>query len=149
MSCGIYIIRNKITSYLYIGQATDIGKRWQDHIRLLEKGTHHSEKLQEEWLLYGPCGYTFEVVELCPKQKLSEKEKYWMELNLSNLYNTQHYISYYQQTYQKPPTQDAKLLEITRLIKEGYNDTQIANMVLGRGGPQVKKVRRIRNNLHL
>lgn len=40
---GIYMIRNKTTNKVYIGQSTDISLRWKDHKSLLNKGTHHNE----------------------------------------------------------------------------------------------------------
>lgn len=33
MTCGIYMIKNKKTGQMYIGQAFDIEKRWTRHIK--------------------------------------------------------------------------------------------------------------------
>ena len=37
MTCGIYMIKNKITGQMYIGQSIDIERRWKEHYRGRDK----------------------------------------------------------------------------------------------------------------
>ncbi len=34
---------------VYVGSSVDIGRRWREHIALLNRGRHHSKSLQEAW----------------------------------------------------------------------------------------------------
>lgn len=58
MDSGIYLLRfpNK---YFYIGKSEHISKRWQQHCKDFEKGTH-SRRMQEAYNQYGyPSGEVF------------------------------------------------------------------------------------------
>ena len=59
---GIYSITNTITNEKYIGEARDVAKRWQQHIKQLELNSHHSYKLQESYNKYGITVFTFNVL---------------------------------------------------------------------------------------
>lgn len=63
----------------YIGQSVNIRKRWQEHKRELNKGTHHNDHLQNAWTLYGSKNFLFTVLELCDKESLDTLEKRWVE----------------------------------------------------------------------
>lgn len=86
---GIYIIKNKVTKQYYVGESRDIEKRWKQHKRELNKGTHHSKKLQAAWNEYGEQAFTFKVVQrlwFCDnvnKEKLDIilylREEYYMD----------------------------------------------------------------------
>lgn len=75
--CGIY----KLTvigdeSICYIGQAVNIKERWYDHIKkMVGVDSKGSEKLYE----YGPDQLGWRVVEEVNRDKLNEREKYWIE----------------------------------------------------------------------
>lgn len=77
---GIYKITNKHNNKIYIGKSKDIMQRWSTHEKSLVKGTHHSEKLQNDFILYGGIeAFDFSVVEICAPSELNEKEKYYIE----------------------------------------------------------------------
>lgn len=76
---GIYCIENNINHMKYIGQSVNIRKRWQEHRRELNKGTHHNDHLQNAWTLYGSKNFLFTVLELCDKESLDTLEKRWVE----------------------------------------------------------------------
>lgn len=63
---GIYKITNKATNKFYIGSSSDITKRWREHVKLLDKNTHHSYKLQEAWNDYGAENFVFEILMVLP-----------------------------------------------------------------------------------
>jgi group I intron endonuclease len=74
-SSGIYQILNTANGKRYIGSAIRISKRWAEHRRDLQKGTHHSVALQKAWHKYGPDNFAFSVVELCDVAFLIQTEQ--------------------------------------------------------------------------
>ena len=78
---GIYKITYIKTGEAYIGKTTNISTRWQNHIKTacgLEgaaRTTFHNRLEQD-----GIWNYTFEILEEVPKDKLSEREKFYIEL---------------------------------------------------------------------
>lgn len=88
---GIYKIENKINGKVYIGQSTNIEKRWAKHLEDLNKGRHHCSKLQEDYLKYDISNFAFVILEVCEKERLDELEKYYISLNLYNAYNSLKY----------------------------------------------------------
>lgn len=84
---GIYKITNVKDGKIYIGQSTDIKTRWSNHIKAALKidSIAHSrvhDAMGEE----GIWNFTFELLEQCPKEKLNEREKYYIEFYQSNTY---------------------------------------------------------------
>lgn len=73
---GIYCIRKD--DMFYVGQAVNIQKRWIRHKRLLTKGKHHNQHLQNSWKKYGPELFEFEIIEICDKDMLLNHENYWI-----------------------------------------------------------------------
>lgn len=59
---GIYAIRCLPDGRVYVGQSRRIMGRWRDHLRELREG-RGSPKLQKAWDQYGPCQFSFEVLE--------------------------------------------------------------------------------------
>ena len=60
---------------MYIGESTDIYKRWNSHIRNQKNKSHHSYKLQKDWNLYGEQNFKFKII-LFMDDKFSEDEYY-------------------------------------------------------------------------
>ena len=90
MKSGIYAIYNKEDGKIYIGQSVYVNRRISDHKRLLNKGLHKNEYLQRSYTKR-PEQFEFKVLELCEKQELDDKEKYWISFfesdKRSNGYN--------------------------------------------------------------
>lgn len=75
---GIYKITNKLNGKVYIGKSKDIMQRWAAHEHALNKGTHHSTKLQEDFNHNGGIEiFDFSVLEVCAPSELNEKERYY------------------------------------------------------------------------
>lgn len=78
---GIYKITNKQTHEAYIGKTTDISTRWQNHLKTavgLEgaaKSTLHTRLAAD-----GIWNYTFEILEEVPKDQLSTREAFYIDL---------------------------------------------------------------------
>ena len=60
---GIYKITNTENNKVYIGESIRIEKRWEQHLDALRSNSHHSEKLQREYNMFGEEAFRFEVIE--------------------------------------------------------------------------------------
>lgn len=84
--CGIYKLTDKSTGYVYIGQSVDIANRWKTHIKYgLGIDTPITpnklyQTMQGSSLWY----WTFELLEECKKQKLNERERFWIDFYQSD-----------------------------------------------------------------
>lgn len=78
-NCGIYKITNTITGDYYIGSACNISNRWSLHRRTLANNKHHSIHLQRAYNKYGAEYFKFSVLEYCEKEKLIEREQYYID----------------------------------------------------------------------
>lgn len=75
---GIYAIKNKVNGKIYIGQSTNIENRWYKHKTSLRHNYHGNYHLQCSWNKYGEDSFEFSVLEECAKDKLDEREIYWI-----------------------------------------------------------------------
>ena len=83
--CGIYKITNKATGEVYIGQSVNIAQRWKQHIKCgLGIDASSTNKLYNIMQLTGVWNFTFEVLEECSRDKLNEKERFWIDMYQSN-----------------------------------------------------------------
>lgn len=77
---GIY----KITSpsgCIYIGQAYDMDRRWNDHKRFAKK--NRKSKLVSSFIKHGIENHKFEIIEICTEEQLNERE-----INYIRVYDT-------------------------------------------------------------
>jgi len=74
----IYKITNTKTGKVYIGSAKDFKVRWEQHKRMLDKGEHHSPKLQNSYSYHGEQCFEYEVLEDL-SGKVSREELYKVE----------------------------------------------------------------------
>lgn len=84
--CGIYKITETSSGRAYIGQSTDVRTRWANHLKTalgVDGGAAHA-RFHDALGQIGIENFTFELLEDCPKEKLNEREKF--------------YISFYQTT---------------------------------------------------
>ncbi len=71
---GIYAITNTVSGKVYVGQAQNVEKRWNDHASYLSRGAHINRHLQAAWNKYGADSFEFSVIELCDVDDLDERE---------------------------------------------------------------------------
>lgn len=77
---GIYKITNDKTKKAYIGRSTSVRKRLTDHIKsAVGISTIADQKVHEAMREEGLWNFTFELIQECPKDKLSEREKFYIE----------------------------------------------------------------------
>lgn len=68
---GIYKIAYTQETIVYIGSSVNIEVRWRKHKSDLNKGLHHSYKLQDSWDAYGDESFIFSVLK---EDNLSHRE---------------------------------------------------------------------------
>ena len=78
---GIYKITNQKNNMCYIGQSVDIATRWKNHAKCgLGIDTPADNKLYKDMMSEGIWNFSWELLEECSKDKLNEKEKFYIEL---------------------------------------------------------------------
>ena len=84
---GIYKITNLDTQRAYIGRSTDIKKRLTEHVKgAFNISTIADQEIHRAMGREGVDKFSFEVLEKVEKEKLNEREKYWIDF-----YQTQSY----------------------------------------------------------
>ena len=84
---GIYKITHAETKKSYIGRSTSVYKRLQEHIKSsLGVGTIADQWVHHEMRAQGIENFTFELVEECDKDKLSEREKHYISFFQTDVY---------------------------------------------------------------
>lgn len=79
---GIYVITNKINNKQYVGQSTNLSRRWSDH---RSKSRHPRKPDEYRNLLYiaireyGLENFSFEILEECDVEELNEREIFWIK----------------------------------------------------------------------
>lgn len=81
---GIYKITNKINGHAYIGLSTNIEDRFAYHKNSYNHKRESNKLLYIAFNKYGIKNFTFEILEECKVEELSEKEQYYI-----TLYDTQ------------------------------------------------------------
>lgn len=76
-TCGIYLIRNKITKDFYIGASVNIAGRLSQHFKLGKNLCN--DRLHEDVLKYGFKNFEWEVLCECSKERLLEMEQYFYD----------------------------------------------------------------------
>ncbi len=80
MHTGIYKITEIASGKCYVGQAANLSERWKQHIkRGVGADAPTRNKLYPAMIAAGPENFTFEVVELCDRLLLDEREDYWQD----------------------------------------------------------------------
>lgn len=77
--CGIYLITCVPTGRRYVGQSCDIRSRWYGHKHNLKANKNHNVILQSSWNKYGEACFEFSILELCQKEDLNSRERYWID----------------------------------------------------------------------
>lgn len=62
---GVYGLRNKITTYIYVGKAIDIGVKPSQHFPKLRRNKHHTPLLQQDYNTYGEKSFELIILNDC------------------------------------------------------------------------------------
>lgn len=87
MSIGIYKITNLVNGKFYIGQSINIENRWKKHKQISnqENSPCYNYPLYRSIRKYGIDNFSFEIIEICEKKDLNDREIYWIyTLNSTN-----------------------------------------------------------------
>lgn len=78
---GIYKITNTINGKSYIGQSTNIHRRWQAEVADSNNVNNHSYDypLMRAFRKYGVDNFKFEIIEECKAEELNRREMYWVD----------------------------------------------------------------------
>lgn len=101
---GIYKITNLLNKQSYIGQSICVESRIKQHILSSEKeyAREYDSPIHKSIRKNGLNNFKFELLEECPKEKLNEREIYWI-----NYYNS--YLNGYNQTIGGCAFEDSKI----------------------------------------
>ncbi len=77
---GIYTITNLVNNKMYVGYASNILKRYDNHQDALISGIHKNPHLQAAWNYYGSDNFKFEELVQCECEHLASEEHYWATL---------------------------------------------------------------------
>lgn len=83
---GIYKITNINNNKVYIGKTTNFLTRWRTHAKRGCGIERIKGQLYDAMFEDGIENYMWEIVEVCPKEEQTVKEKYWTEFYKSNEY---------------------------------------------------------------
>lgn len=105
---GIYAIEHTASGKRYVGSAQNLDRRLKKHIYHLNKGTHHSIKLQAAWNKYGVDAFVLVVILKCPIHELLAREQ--EELDILDTVECGYNIS----KFADAPMRGRKMSEATR-----------------------------------
>ena len=120
---GIYRVVNHVNGKCYVGQSTNIEKRWGEPRRGLNYHKHDGYHLYEAIRKYGLDNFDFEVLEECDVSVLDEREKHW--ICVFNSYENGYNMN---TGGRKIPEKDRKI--IYDLWSKGYSIGEIADRVV-------------------
>lgn len=72
---GIYKVTNLINGNSYIGQSTDIRRRFYEHRCISHEG---NDRIKQDLKMYGKNNFKYEVLEECEESELDERERYYI-----------------------------------------------------------------------
>lgn len=76
--CAIYSMYNNVSEKMYIGKTVNYRKRAEEHKSRLKNKKHCNQYLQNAYTLH-PEAFSIFVVEVCEKEKLAEREVFWIK----------------------------------------------------------------------
>lgn len=84
-SPGIYKIEHIKSKKVYIGQSTNVKNRLRDHLKsAVGISTIANQAVHEAMAAEGIENFTFYLLDECEREKLNEREKYWIDFYKSN-----------------------------------------------------------------
>jgi group I intron endonuclease len=119
MNGGIYYIKNIQNSKIYIGGSTEISRRIRDHKYRLRGNKHENISLQNDWNTYGENSFEFGILEPCVKERINEKEEYYINHYFDLLYNSSKKSGYSHIKYHDLHDRDGLLRE--KLVKTHHH----------------------------
>lgn len=129
---GIYLIRNKINGKVYVGQSTNIHRRWMEHLRSGQPELYSKKNERDSTTpihlamqKYGIENFVLITLEECPREELNDREKFWIKqfdsTNKKNGYNIgqggQNSFALKGENHSQAKLTQAQVNEIKELLK--------------------------------
>jgi group I intron endonuclease len=83
---GIYMLTNKLTNDIYIGQSIDISKRFKNYFNISYIKSKDSFIISRALIKYGYSNFSVTILEYCDKSDLLAREQYYFD-KLNPQYN--------------------------------------------------------------
>jgi group I intron endonuclease len=142
MVSGVYQIIHKISKKSYIGSACAISRRWLEHKYDLSHNKSSSILFQRAYNKYGIENFEFKILEECSKEKLLEREQYYLDLYKSYLpengYNICKVAGYGSQLGLKRSSLSKQLMSLAKKGKPGNSKTIEAMRLVNIGNQYTK-----------
>jgi group I intron endonuclease len=89
---GIYSIKNKESGKTYVGSSVNIARRFEEHLRMLHRGNHENEDLQNSWNKDEKKNLSFNIEYFCKIEDLDIFEQKYIDIykekiGWDNIYN--------------------------------------------------------------
>jgi len=83
---GIYMLTNKITKEIYIGQSINLSNRFKNYLNLSYIKSKDSFRISKALIKYGYSKFSLTILEYCNKSDLHAREQYYLD-KLNPQYN--------------------------------------------------------------
>ena len=76
---GIYMLTNKLTGDIYVGQSTDISKRFKNYFNISYIKSKVGFRISRELIKYGYYNFSLTILEYCNISNLLVREQYYFD----------------------------------------------------------------------
>lgn len=93
---AIYVIKNKITTTVYLGSSIEVEKRLSKHKSLLKYNKHYNKHLQNAYNKYGENNFEFTILDRwVPIENIKNVEQEYIDYVFKNckVYNKAKYVA--------------------------------------------------------
>jgi group I intron endonuclease len=103
---GIYMLTNKLTNDIYIGQSIDISKRFKNYFNISYIKSKESFIISRALIKYGYSNFSVTILEYCDKSDLLIREQYYFdklnpEYNILKIAGSYRYYKHLEETKAK------------------------------------------------
>jgi len=122
---GVYMLTNKLTNDIYIGQSVDISKRFRNYFNLNYIKSKSNLIISRTLIKYGYSNFSVTILEYCDKFDLNKREQYYF-----NILNPQYNILKIAGSSRGFKHSEETKMKISKSLKEIYKKEKSA--LLGR-----------------
>jgi group I intron endonuclease len=83
---GIYMLTNKLTKEIYVGQSINLSNRFKNYLNLSYIKSKNSFRISKALIKYGYSNFSLTILEYCNKSNLQAREQYYFD-KLNPQYN--------------------------------------------------------------
>ncbi|MBT3293108.1 GIY-YIG nuclease family protein [Candidatus Peregrinibacteria bacterium] len=83
---GVYILKNSLTSELFVGGSPSLSTCITNHFTLLFSNIHTNKEMQSSWNTFGSTAFEFSITEIVSdKSQLASRVEFWRKSLNANL----------------------------------------------------------------